>query len=206
MSQDEPLGREREVRREGPRAFAWGTLPVACALVTALNALYILLVTIGNVTDYDTNFTFVQHVLAMDTTNFGAPPGTELHPRVMWRAITAPWAQTAVYVVIIAWEWLTAIVLIAATAMWFRAWRHRRYLLARRASTVGLLMIVLLFFGGFIVIGGEWFQMWRSEAWNGIDAAFRNTMLALAGLVLLHLPSPDWAPPDPAGDRREAIR
>jgi predicted small integral membrane protein len=200
MSRGGARADERPVGR-GERGFAaWGTLPIACAVVTALNALYILLVTIGNVTDYGTNFAFVQHVLAMDTTNFAAPAGTHLDSRVMWRAMTAPWAQTAIYIAIIAWEWRTTIVLIAATAMWFRARRHGHYRSARRVSTVGLLMIVILFFGGFIVIGGEWFQMWRSEAWNGIDAAFRNTMVALAGLVLLHLPSPDWASPEPGDD------
>lgn len=193
---------ERPVRREERGLAAWGTLPVASAITTALNALYILLVTIGNVTDYDTNLAFVQHVLAMDTTNFGAPAGTNLDPRVTWRAITAPWAQTAVYLVIIAWEWTAANVLIAATVMWFRARRRRYYLPARRVSTVGLLMIVALFFGGFIVIGGEWFQMWRSDEWNGIDAAFRTTVVALAGLILLHLPSPDWESTESADDAR----
>jgi predicted small integral membrane protein len=49
-------------------------------------------------------------------------------------------------------------------------------------------MLILLFFGGFIVIGGEWFQMWRSDDWNGLDPAFRNTMLALGTLILVHLP------------------
>jgi len=35
--------------------------------------------------------------------------------------------------------------------------------------------------------------MWRSVDWNGLDPAFRNTMLALFGLVLVHLPSSEWA-------------
>lgn len=53
-------------------------------------------------------------------------------------------------------------------------------------------MLVLLFLGGFIAIGGEWFQMWKSEAWNGIDAAFRNSVLGLFALVLIDLPSSQW--------------
>ena len=53
-------------------------------------------------------------------------------------------------------------------------------------SSIGLLMIVILFFGGFITVGGEWFSMWRSTAWNGLDPAFRNAVLA----ALLAVDSP----------------
>ena len=75
----------------------------------------------------------------------------------------------------------------AAAVLWVRE-RGTARPRARLASTIGLLMILALFFGGFIVIGGEWFQMWRSTAWNGLDPAFRNSVLALLTLVLLHLP------------------
>lgn len=175
-----------------------GGLPVACGVVTALNGLYVLLAAIGNLTDYDTNLAFVQHVLAMDTTNFGAAPGTELDPGVMWRAVTAPGLQTAAYLLIIIWECLTAAVLLFATVLWIRAIRSRHYAAPRRWSSLGLLMIVVLFMGGFIAIGGEWFQMWRSFDWNGLDPAFRNAVLALLGLVLLHLPAREWEGPDVA--------
>ncbi|HEX4251280.1 MAG TPA: DUF2165 family protein, partial [Pseudonocardia sp.] len=36
--------------------------------MTVLLALYLVLVTLGNITDFGTNLAFVQHVLAMDTT------------------------------------------------------------------------------------------------------------------------------------------
>jgi predicted small integral membrane protein len=171
------------------RRPAVDALPLACAVLVALNGLYVLLVAFGNITDYPANQAFVQHVLAMDTTNFGAPPGTGLDPRVMWRAVTDPGLQTAAYVGVIVWEVATAVVLVAATAFWFRE-RGTAAPTARLASTVGLLMVLLLFFGGFVVGGGEWFQMWRSTAWNGLDPAFRNCVLALGTLVLLHLPHP----------------
>jgi predicted small integral membrane protein len=166
---------------------ALGTLPVVCAVLVALNGLYMLLVAFGNITDPSANQALVQHVLAMDTTNFGAPPGTDLDPRVMWRAITDPGLQTAAYVGVILWEAATAVVLGAAAVLWVRE-RDTARPRARFASTIGLLMILALFFGGFIVVGGEWFQMWRSTAWNGLDPAFRNSVLALLTLVLLHLP------------------
>jgi predicted small integral membrane protein len=164
------------------------TLPLVCGVLIALNALYVLLVAFGNITDYTANQAFVQHVMAMDTTNFGAPAGTGLDPDVMWRANTDPLLQNAAYLSVIAWEAAAAVVLIVATTLWVRQ-RGTARTTARFTATAGLLMIVVLFFGGFIDLGGEWFQMWRSTTWNGLDPAFRNCVLALLTLVLLHLPA-----------------
>lgn len=184
--------REAVVRASDGVGWQWlGTLPVAAAVLVFLNGLYILIVAFGNITDFGTNREFVQHVLSMDTTNFGAEPGTDLDDDVMWRAIENETIQDIAYVGLIAWESTTALVLLAATALWVRE-RGTGYRLARRVSTIGLLMLIALFFGGFIVIGGEWFQMWKSTEWNGLDPAFRNTVLAAIGLLAVHLPLPDW--------------
>jgi len=172
-----------------------GTLPVAAGTVVAINAVYIGLVAFGNITDYDTNEAFVHHVLAMDTINFGGKPGENLDPDVIWRAMKSPALQTASYIGIIVWECLTTAVLGVATGAWLLACRHRSFDVARRLSTLGLLMLLALFMGGFITLGGEWFQMWRSAAWNGLEPAFRNSVLVALGLVLCHLPSPDWGAP-----------
>jgi predicted small integral membrane protein len=42
-------------------------LRIAKIATAASIAAFLTLVTFGNLTDYDTNFAFVQHVLAMDT-------------------------------------------------------------------------------------------------------------------------------------------
>ena len=170
-----------------PRWTALGSLPVVIGVLVVLNAGYIMLVAIGNITDFGTNQAFVHHVLTMDTTNFGARPGTALDPNVVWRAVSASPLQNAAYVCIIVWESLAGVVLVAATAAWFVD-RGTCYARARALSTIGLLMIVALFVGGFIDIGGEWFQMWRSTSWNGLDTAFRNIVLASLPLILIHLP------------------
>ena len=175
----------------GPRWLALGSLPVLAAVLVAVNGLYILFVAFGNITDFGTNQAFVQHVLSMDTTNFGAKQGTHLDPDVMWRAITTPWIQNAAYVLLIAWETLTAVVLIAAVVFWVRE-RAGSFRRARALSSIGLLMLLVLFMGGFIAIGGEWFQMWKSTAWNGEDAALRNAALAFLTLLLVQLPSRRW--------------
>jgi predicted small integral membrane protein len=170
-----------------------GSLPAAVAVLVFCNALYISLVAFGNITDYDTNFAFVQHVLSMDTTNFGAAEGTGLDPGVMWRALTDPIAWNIGYIGIIVWESLAAIVLIISLVHWVRAFVTRgSFDTAKAISSIGLVMIVLLFFAGFIVIGGEWFNMWRSTAWNGEDTAFRNCMLAAITLVLIHTTAQAW--------------
>ncbi|MFD4508308.1 DUF2165 domain-containing protein [Streptomyces sp. NPDC058457] len=150
----------------GPRA-----LSLAAAVLTGSVALYIALVAFGNITDFGTNQAFVQHVLAMDT--------TFKDDDLMWRAITNKGLENAAYVAIIVWETVAALVLIAGTWLWAR----RDNVRARRVSTYGLLMLVLLFGAGFIGIGGEWFSMWQSKTWNGLDAATR--VLVLTGLALI---------------------
>ena len=116
------------------RVLGLGTLPVACTVMVGINALYILLVAFGNITDYGTNFDFVSHVLSMDTTNFGAPAGEGLDSDVMWRAIEADWVHHLAYVGVIIWESAAAIVLLCSLWAWLRASRTRSFDLARRES------------------------------------------------------------------------
>ncbi|WP_051820417.1 DUF2165 domain-containing protein [Streptomyces sp. NRRL S-920] len=163
-------------------AHARRTQPVAAALLTGTVALYIALVAFGNITDFGTNQQFVRHVLAMDT--------TFKDDDLMWRAVESTALQDAAYIAIIVWESVAALVLIAATALWGAALRRRTgFARAQRLGTIGLLMILLLFGAGFIGVGGEWFAMWQSKNWNGLDAAIR--VVTLAGIVLIvnHLPS-----------------
>jgi predicted small integral membrane protein len=153
---------------------------------TGLVALYISLVALGNITDPDTNEAFVRHVLAMDT--------TFQDKDLMWRAITNKTVQDVGYAGIIVWESLTAVVLLWATAAWARAFRTGSFDRPRRLSTVGFLMFEILFVGGFITIGGEWFAMWQSKTWNGLDPAFRNATIGAFALVLIHLQAKEPSP------------
>lgn len=157
-----------------------GALPVAATALTATVALYMTLVVFGNITDFGTNQQFVQHVLSMDT--------TFKDPDLMWRAVESSALQNAAYVAVIVWEALAAVVLLAATWFWITGLRLDAYERARAVSTVGLVMVLLLFGVGFLVIGGEWFAMWQSSDWNGLDAAFRNVALAAFTLLVVHLP------------------
>ncbi|MFG3318975.1 DUF2165 domain-containing protein [Streptomyces sp. NPDC048171] len=152
-------------------------LGLAATVLTGVLALYIALVAFGNITDFGTNRDFVRHVLAMDT--------TFKDDDLMWRAITSKGLQDAAYVAIIAWETVAALVLIGATWLWIR----RNDATARRLTTYGTLMLMLLFGAGFIGIGGEWFAMWQSADWNGLDAALRVFLISAVVLVVAHLPS-----------------
>ena len=150
-----------------------GTLRVALTVLTGITALYFTLVALNNILDYGTNKQFVEHVLAMDT--------TFKDPDVMWRSIESPTVVTIAYVAVIAWETLTAAVLIIALVTWLRRGQAEK---ALRLSVLGWIMVVLLFAGGFIGIGGEWFQMWQSSAWNGLEPALQNVLIASVGLIL----------------------
>jgi len=177
-------------RADGARSSR--ALAAASAVLTGTMALYIALVAFGNITDFGTNQQFVRHVLAMDT--------TFKDDDLMWRAISSTALQDAAYIAIIVWETLAALALIAATVMWGMSLRAggsgvRR---ARRVGTVGLLMLMLLFGAGFIAIGGEWFSMWQSKSWNGLEAATRVFLLSGLVLVLTHLPSAGRAEPGSA--------
>jgi len=151
-----------------------GGLRVVVGVLTAISALQLALITIGDITDYDTNHAFVQHVFAMDT--------TFKSPHMMWRAITSPGLVTVAYVLIIIWEGLSAIALIAAVVGWLRGSEW-----AARLSSLGWLMEAMLFGGGFIAIGGEYFQMWESSKWNGLTPALQNVIIASIGLILTHI-------------------
>ncbi|WP_019075476.1 DUF2165 domain-containing protein [Streptomyces hokutonensis] len=148
---------------------------LAATLLTATVALYIALVAFGNITDFGTNQQFVRHVLAMDT--------TFKDDDVMWRAVTSEGLQDAAYVVIIVWETVAALVLGYGTWLWVRRDGER----ARLFSTYGLVMVMVLFGAGFIAVGGEWFAMWQSKDWNGLEAATRVFLLSGVVLVVVQL-------------------
>jgi predicted small integral membrane protein len=53
---------------------------------------------------------------------------------------------------------------------------------------VGLTLGFLLWQVGFMTVGGEWFGMWMSSQWNGIESAFRFFITILGVLIYLALP------------------
>jgi predicted small integral membrane protein len=148
-------------------------------------AAFTFLVTFGNITDYGSNFAFVQHVLSMDTTF----PGNKL----MYRAITSEFLWHAAYWFIILAEGLTCLLfLIGVHHLWLA--RHQMgasFNHAKRFAIIAATMGFLVWFFGFLVIGGEWFAMWQSPTWNGQDAAFKFYAALLGVLIYVNQPDGD---------------
>lgn len=151
-------------------------------LMVACLAAFALIVTFDNITDYDTNFQFVRHVLSMDTTF----PGNAL----LYRSINQPALWSLAYILIIAAEGVCGLVLAAGAAAMLRNLRASRPVFerARNFAVAGVTIAFLIWFLGFMVIGGEWFAMWQSTTWNGQQAAFRFYMTALAVLLFVNQP------------------
>jgi predicted small integral membrane protein len=149
-------------------------------LLVGAVALDLTLAAVGNLTDYDSNYAFVRHVLSMDTI---FPDST-----LRWRALTDPFWHRAFYACVIAWEALAAVLAWAGFVLLARG----RWERGKTWAEAGLGAAMLLWLLGFLVVGGEWFAMWQSPTWNGMNAAFR--MFAMYGIVLLYLIHPDRAP------------
>jgi predicted small integral membrane protein len=151
------------------------------ALVAAV-ALFASLVAFGNLTDYNTNFAFVQHVLSMDT----------IYPfsTIRYRAVTNPALHHVAYAAIIAAEVITALLCwigAALLAVHLRA-DAGVFNRAKTFAFVGLTVGFLLWQVGFMSIGGEWFGMWQSQQWNGVPSAFRFLMTIIAVLIFVAMP------------------
>jgi predicted small integral membrane protein len=143
-------------------------------------ALYAVLVVFDNIADYDVNFEFVRHVLSMDTTF----PGNAL----LYRRITSPALWNGAYWLIILGEGLVAASLALGAVAMLRNLRAAgaRFNRSKRFAVTGATLAFLLWFFGFMVIGGEWFQMWESASWNGQEAAFRFYVTVLAVLIFVN--------------------
>jgi predicted small integral membrane protein len=158
-------------------------LRLAKLLLVASLAAFAFIVAYDNVVDYDSNYEFVRHVLSMDTT---FPTNT-----LRSRAITSPALWNAAYIAIITTEALTALAFAKGAYDLLRNLRApaQRFQAARRFTIIGATIAFLLWFTGFMVIGGEYFSMWQSAIWNGQQAAFRFYVTVL--LVLLVVLQPD---------------
>lgn len=152
------------------------------SLVFAI-ALFYSFVVLNNLTDYDSNFQFIRHVLMMDSTF----PGNH----GMWRAINGPAWHTLFYISIIAWECVTMIL------CWWGGLRlaislkqnAKAFCQAKNVAIAGLTLSLLMWLVAFLSVGGEWFLMWQSKTWNGQEAAFR--MFTVVGIVFALLVMPE---------------
>ena len=153
---------------------------VAKVVMVGSLALFAFIVAFDNLTDFATNFEFVRHVMSMDTTHQGNG--------LLYRRVTSPALWTAAYALIILGEGVTSLALALGAGVLLRDLRSDAALFDRgkRFVHIGAALGFLVWFFGFMVVGGEWFQMWQSPTWNGQEAAFRFYMTILAVLIFVN--------------------
>ncbi|QGM45740.1 DUF2165 family protein [Methylocystis heyeri] len=151
-------------------------------LVACVGAL-LLLVGLDNIFDYGTNFAAVQHILSMDT----EPPDSAFQ----WRAIHSGLLHHVAYDFIMAAELGAGALCLAGALKLLRARGDSAsaFNADKDLAIGGLTAGIAIYFFGFMTIGGEWFQMWRSQGWNMQEAAFR--FVGGVGLILLFVSQPD---------------
>ena len=150
--------------------------------------MFFIVVALDNLTDYGSNFQFVQHVLSMDDTFTGNAE--------MWRALPYPFLYHLFYATIILTESTCAITCGYGAYRLLRARNASApdFYRAKIVATMGITLSLLLWLVAFLIVGGEWFLMWQSPHWNGQSAAFR--MFSIDALVLVFLWQ-DETPPKP---------
>ena len=159
------------------------TLRASKALLLFALGFYYTLVVFNNTNDYNSNLTFVRHVLLMDTTF----PGNN----GMWRSIHSSAAPWVFFVSIVCWEILTGLLLYLGGILLIRNLRSSAAIFnaAKKVGVVALTLSLLMWLSAFLSVGNEWFLMWQSKEWSGEGAAGR--MFAIAGIILLYLVMPD---------------
>jgi predicted small integral membrane protein len=153
---------------------------VKAILVAAIGIMAAFIV-IGNTTDYDTNYFFVEHVMKMDSVF----PASHIH----YRSINNPIFFHAGYIFIIAMEMLMAVCCLKGSWMLFKNVKSAGIIFnaSKKWAVAGIIIGIIIWFLGFEVIGGEWFAMWQSTTWNGLASAERIVSFLLLVLILLHL-------------------
>lgn len=159
------------------------TLRLSKILLVLCAGLLGLLTGLDNILDYGTNFEVVRHVMSMDTTGAGE--------MAMSRAVVSDTLHRLLYAAIIAAELAYGGLCLYGALRLFAARRSgaAAFESAKDFAIGGLTLGVVLYFFGFLIIGGEWLQMWRSAQWNFQQPAFR--FLVSLGVVLSYLASPE---------------
>ena len=121
---------------------------IAKLLLVAGIALDYTLVVFNNLTDFNSNYQFVRHVLSMDSTF----PGNH----GMRRALPSPAFHMVFYISIIMWEAATMILLWWGAVRLVRALRlpAAAFNLAKRVAVMALTLSMLMWLVAFLSIGG----------------------------------------------------
>ena len=106
-----------------------------------------------------------------------------------YRSIQEPYMHHIAYIIIIIFETLTAILCWIGA---YKMFQHRfdsskTFQQSKNCAIVGLTVGFLTWQVGFMSIGGEWFGMWMSDVWNGIQSAFMCFMTFFGVMIYISL-------------------
>lgn len=138
----------------------------------------------GNIANWDAGHAAVGYVLGME--------GHEIYGNHIFPPVTHPALVTLAFVLIISGEFLVGA--LSLKGAW-DLWRARRggaaeFNAAKNYAVLGAGMAMLVWFGGFVVIGGALFQMWQTQVGgNSFEGAFIYG--GVSALVLLFVNNPD---------------
>ena len=154
---------------------------IAKTICVAAIALMSLLIVLGNMTDYFTNYQITMHVMKMDTTF----PESHIH----YRSVGSTFLYHAGYILIIAMESIMAFCCVKGSWQLFRNLKSTAvsFHASKNWAVAGITVGIMIWFLGFEVIAGEWFAMWQSPTWNGLNSAERIVSFLVLVLLLLHL-------------------
>ena len=107
--------------------------------------------------------------------------------------VTSPVLHHAGYILIIATEIATAaLCALGAIAMARQVLaKAQPFHTAKSKAVAGLTLGFLLFEGGFVAVGGEWFGMWQARDLDAVQSAFRVLMTMLGVLIFVSLKDED---------------
>jgi predicted small integral membrane protein len=138
-----------------------------------------LLIVIGNTTDFDTNYRFVEHVMKMDT----------IYPQshIQYRSINNSLIFHLGYFFIIGLQVTMTFCCLKGSWQMARNLKNNAaaFYDSKNWAIAGLILGIIIWFVGFELIGGEWFGMWQSQSWNGLGSAERILTFLVLTLILL---------------------
>ncbi len=138
----------------------------------------------GNLANWSSGFEAITYVLGMEE--------HEVYSNHIFPPITSPALVTTVFLAIIFGEFLVgALSLKGAWDLWrVRNGNADAFNSAKTFAVLGAGMALVVWFGGFVVIGGALFQMWQTQLGTG---SFNSAFIygATSGIVQLFVNNPD---------------
>ena len=150
------------------------------AITVLLLAGYFSMVVFNNLFDYQTNLNYMQHTMNMDTL-----AAREIHG---WRSINSPHLHNILFLLVIIMETAVALLCFAGGIKLLDTGNVQKRHLGKELRTCGLTLALVIWFGVFFIIAGEWFLAWQTP-WNALPSASR--IMTTTGIVLIFINLPE---------------